>query len=145
MKKLMAVLLAAAAMTNVQAASVKEQATETVLKALRCELPRGKYKTVLKALKTIGAKNMSTKMSITNEHSLPVPLDVFGMTVTTMFLDDDNMDFYSFEGKGAKIDAAGAAAKADDGAFERVSKIGTLTLKPGQAGAVSVLCATQGD
>jgi hypothetical protein len=145
MKKLIAVLLAAAAMTNVQAASFKELAAETVLTALRCELPPGKYKSVVKALKAIGAKNLSTKTVITNEYGLAAPLEVFGMPVSSIFIDNEDIEMYMAEAKGVKIAAIAAAAKATKNAagnYQLKTKHGTLTFSENAPGEVKLACET---
>ncbi len=138
MKKLMALLVTAAAMTNVHAATPKEKATETVLKAIRCELPAGKYMSVLKAVKLLGG---TVDKEVGNEYHLKAPLEVYGMPVTSIALNEG--DEYIVEIKGVKTADVAKAVNATPGGrgFTRTTKLGILSVVDGEVGG-KLMCET---
>lgn len=131
---LAALLIASAAMSGSLAATPKEQATDTVLKALRCELPSGKYKTVFKAIKVLGGV---LDKEVGNQYHLPVPLDLFGVPVSTVALTDEEGEVYFAETKGVKTaDLAKAANTVPGGRqYERSTKFGQITVQDSEQGA----------
>lgn len=91
---------------NAYATDTKLAATTTIEKALSCELPKGKYKSVLKALSTIGAKANKD-----GEYTLSTPVNVFGLQVTQLSISNDDVETYISTLPSAKLDEVGKAAK----------------------------------
>ena len=129
----------AASVANAHAATAKEKAAETVLKALRCEQPMGQYKNVVKAVKTLGAK---VDKEVQNEFHLPVPLELYGLPITSIALSDE--EAYIVEIKGVKTVDVAKAANATVGGrgYERETKHGILSVQDGGPGAVKLMCET---
>ncbi|MDW5415657.1 hypothetical protein R6242_03615 [Iodobacter sp. CM08] len=91
---------------SAHAKDAKLAATATIEKALSCELPKGKYKTVQKALSTLGAK-----ASKDGEYTLSTPVNVFGLQVTQLSISNDDVEIYIATLPGAKLDEVGKTAK----------------------------------
>jgi hypothetical protein len=108
---------------NAHATDAKLAATATIEKALSCGLPKGKYKTVQKALSTLDAK-----ASKDGTYTLSSPINVFGLQVTQLNINNDDVEIYIATFLGTKLDAVGKAAKLKPLAGDYSSEVAHGTL-----------------
>lgn len=110
-------------------AAAKNQTDPSALvaSALACELPNGKAKSVLAALRKLGAKPGPDE----GDFNLVKPITVFGMPVTRVNVmpDNDGVDTYIAIFPGASVDTVAAAAqlKSVGGSYQRDLKNGALS------------------
>jgi hypothetical protein len=118
------------------AADAKLAATTTIEKALSCELPKGKYKTVQKALATLGTKAKD------EVYTLSTPINVFGLQVTQINISNDDVEIYISNMPGAKLDEVGKAAKLQPlaGDYQLDTKHGQLRAAIRDHNVVSLSC-----
>ncbi len=131
MRKLIVALTAAAAMANVYAIP-NEKATETVVKAFQCELPLGKFKSVIKAVKALGG---AADKEVGGLYHLPTAVNVFGIPMKSIYLNNVDVESYFVILKGVKLADIGVAAKATKGGadYKRETKYGTIRVTDHEA------------
>ena len=140
MKNVLIIITVGAIAISAQAADSRAAAA-TVTKALSCELGDGKAATVVKSVKTLGAKPGKDA----NDYVLASPLTVFGLNVTRINVtpsDGEGPDSYVAifaNAKPADI-AAAAQLKPLAGGFVRDTKTGRLAADVRDRTAVWLTC-----
>ena len=123
MHKLFWSFLGAAALTS-PAALAATSAASVVEQALMCEQGVGKAPAVEKALKSLGAK-LDAK---SGDYVLPAPVRPFGLTVSRVTVNTDDVETYIAVLPGGKNTDIARAAKLKEvaGEYTRDTKHGTL-------------------
>jgi hypothetical protein len=111
-----------------------------VEQALSCETPMGKAAQVEKALARLGAKPGTRGVS--GEHVLPAPVRPFGLPVTQVSVNADEVETYIATLPGVRIEAVAKAAnlKKVAGGYGRDTRHGTLLADVREHGDVWLMC-----
>ena len=111
-----------------------------VEQALRCELPMGKSDSVQAALKSLGAKPGAA--GVTGAYVLPKPVPAFGLAITRVSVNADEVETYIATLPGARLQDVAKAAnlKQVAGGYGRDTRHGTLLADVRERGEVWLMC-----
>lgn len=112
----------------------------TIEQALRCELPLGQFARVQQALKRAGARPGSD--GVEGSHVLANPVHPFGLAVTRLSANADEVESYIATLPGARLEDVARAAqlKKTAGSYGRDTRHGTLQADVRERGEVWLMC-----
>ncbi len=139
MKKLLIATIATLAVhTTIAAPAPKPTPTETLQKAVSCDLPEGKFKDVVKAIKALKLKAKP------GSNFYAVPVTLWGREASGIAIDDQDVETYSAMFNKITVTELAAAAGMKTGEETRRGKHGSLLVAE-RDGQTWAMCTVAND